>query len=132
MATTHRAAFAGSRPWSEAEFAGLLRNPACFGTGTSKCFALVRLVADEAELLTIATHPSFRRQGLALAVMTKWATLARNRGAARAFLEVAADNAAAITLYRACSFESEGVRRGYYRRATGGPVDALIMSRPLT
>jgi [ribosomal protein S18]-alanine N-acetyltransferase len=132
MAALHAAAFAGSRPWSAAEFAGLLENPGCFAVGTLDCFALVRVVLDEAELLTIATHPACLRQGLARACMTNWIGLAQQHGATRAFLEVATDNVPAIALYQASGFESCGTRLGYYRRENAACVDAQMMARDLT
>lgn len=128
MAATHAAAFAQSRPWSTAEFTNLLDQPLCFATGNTNCFALVRVVADEAELLTIATHPDHRRQGLARACMTHWQTTAQARGAAQGFLEVAGDNSPAIALYHTCGFEISGHRRGYYHPKGQPPVDALLMS----
>jgi len=132
MAATHAGAFGQSRPWSADEFTQLLKNPVCFVTGNAACFALFRVVADEAELLTIATLPERQRQGLARACMADWQDIARNNGAGRAFLEVAADNLAATALYRACGFEISGSRRGYYRREGTIAVDALMMSRRLT
>lgn len=131
MAATHAAAFTLTRPWAEAEFADLLLHPACFTTGTGRCFALVRVIGDEAELLTIATHPSLQRTGLALSCMARWLTTAQARGASRAFLEVATDNDPAIALYRACGFVQTGLRQGYYRRDGAKPVDAMVMARPL-
>ncbi len=121
-----------SRPWSEREFTGLLASPHCFAVGDARAFALARVIADEAELLTIATDPALRRQGLARACMDAWQTASIRRGATRAFLEVAADNRAARALYAACGYGVAGQRRGYYRRPDGGSVDAYILERPLT
>jgi len=132
MANTHAAAFGQSRPWSAQEFTQLLQNPLCFVTGDAACFALFQVVADEAELLTIATHPDRQRHGLARACMADWQGIARRNGAGRAFLEVAADNLAATALYRACGFEIGGSRRGYYQRKGAIAVDALMMRRRLT
>ena len=132
MAALHAAAFTQSRPWSRDEFAGLLENPGCFATGNVDCFALVRVVVDEAELLTIATRPTCLRQGLARACMTGWQAIARERGATRAFLEVAADNAPAIALYKASGFDPSGTRAGYYRRENAHAVDAQMMARDLS
>lgn len=131
MATLHAAAFHQSRPWSAAEFTALLASPFCFAVGNRHCFALVRTVVDEAELLTIATHPDHIRQGLARQCMTNWQQQAQTRGATRAFLEVAADNTAARALYLKSGYEPCGVRRRYYRRETGNPVDAMILQRTL-
>lgn len=131
MAATHAVAFPHERPWSTTEFATLLAQDTCLAAGDARCFALVRVVADEAELLSIATDPTHRRQGLARTVMQAWMTEAAARGATRAFLEVAADNAAATALYQACGFVPCGQRRGYYRRVSRPPVDALLMARTL-
>ncbi len=131
MADLHAAGFTQSRPWSRDEFAGLLETPGCFATGGGDCFALVRVTLDEAELLTIATRPTRLRQGLARACMTRWQAIAQDRGATRAFLEVAADNAPAIALYKSGGFELCGTRARYYRRKNAHAVDALVMARPL-
>ncbi|MDF1717672.1 MAG: GNAT family N-acetyltransferase [Antarcticimicrobium sp.] len=128
MAATHAAAFAPSRPWRAEEFSDLLATPGCFATGDAACFALVRAIAGEAELLTIATHPEHRRQGRARACMGAWLAEAMSRGASRAFLEVAADNPAARALYRAMGFAETGRRPGYYPRPGRPAVDAVIMS----
>ena len=57
------------------------------------------------------------------------ATACRRR-AARLFLEVAADNAAALALYRTAGMAETGRRADYYRRP-GGAVDALVLSKVL-
>jgi ribosomal-protein-alanine N-acetyltransferase len=46
------------------------------------------------------------------------------------FLEVAADNLAAIALYQATGFIKVGVRKGYYPHPDGAK-DALVMRRAL-
>lgn len=51
-------------------------------------------------------------------------------GAEACFLEVAADNAAALALYKAAGFQTAGLRPRYYKRA-GGEIDALVMRRDL-
>lgn len=131
MAETHAAAFAPSRPWRAEEFSDLLATPGCFATGDATCFALVRVIAGEAELLTIATAPEHRRQGLARARMANWMAEAAARGATRAFLEVAADNPAARALYGAMGFAETGRRPGYYPRPCLPACDAVVMSRDL-
>jgi len=131
MATTHAAAFTQSRPWSETEFADLLDSPLTFAVGDARCFALVRVIVDEAELLTIACHPDHQRQGLARKLMSQWQDEATQRGAETAFLEVAADNAPACDLYKTCGFTTCGNRPGYYRRQNGPAVDAILMQQAL-
>lgn len=131
MARLHAAAFAEDRPWSEDEFIGLLAQPTVFALGDDRAFALIRVVADEAELLTIATDPACRRQGLARGLMDLWHRAAADKGARRALLEVAEDNHAAIRLYAACGYAECARRPDYYTSRAGAPVAALIMDRPL-
>lgn len=105
--------------------------------GVSGCFAMAgeepagfvlwRIVADEAEILTICTTPALRRMGVGRYLLDAAADAVSKGGAKRLLLEVAVDNAPAIGLYRAAGFTGEGCRRGYYRTAAG-PVDALILA----
>jgi ribosomal-protein-alanine N-acetyltransferase len=131
MAALHAAAMTAPRPWSEAEFAALLATTGTFATGDHRAFALGRVIVDEAELLTIATHPDHRRTGLARAALSAFEAEARACGAATAHLEVAADNAAALGLYAAAGYRRSGLRRGYYRDRGGRAVDAILMAKTL-
>lgn len=131
MAIIHAAAFPFERPWQADEFANLLDHPLTFALGDTRAFALIRVVVDEAELLTIATHPDHQRQGLAQGLMQHWHRQATQRGATHAFLEVAADNNAAINLYSQYGYRQRAKRPAYYPRPSGA-VDALIMQAALT
>lgn len=139
MAATHKLAFAQDRPWSADEFGALLTQRGVFACGDARAFALVRVTVDEAELLTIATHPAHQRQGLARALMGDWHARAAAMGAIRAILEVAADNAPARRLYDDSGYTECARRPGYYARvgsaaegaAEGAHVDAILMDRPL-
>ncbi len=131
LATLHAAAFSQSRPWSADEFAALLASPFCFLVGDAKSFALGRAIADEAELLTIATHPDARRMGLARDRLAIFEGIARSRGATSAFLEVAADNPAALGLYTAQCYVQTGQRKAYYARPDAPAVDALMLRKTL-
>ncbi|MEQ9261122.1 MAG: GNAT family N-acetyltransferase [Roseovarius sp.] len=132
MAALHARAFAGrGRAWSAEEIAALLENPHVLAVTRPEAFALARVVADEAELLTIATDPDHRRQGLARGVLASLEHAASQRGAARLFLEVAEDNGPARGLYAACGFVEIARRKGYYAAPGGGRVDALLMEKAL-
>lgn len=132
MAKIHAAAFDRERPWSPGEFATLCESPFSLTVGDSRAFALARVIGDEAELLTIATHPVHRRLGLARTLMAAWESEAAKRGATRAFLEVAHDNVPAGHLYTSLGYRECGRRAGYYRRGDGTTADALIMDKVLT
>ena len=131
MATLHAAAFTTPRPWSAAEITALLTSPLVFALTESEGFVLGRAVAGEAEVLTIAVAPDARRQGIGARLLAGFLDQARTRGADRAFLEVAADNVAAIALYAQAGFTAAGWRRGYYCTPAGHRVDALVMDRRL-
>lgn len=126
LAALHAAAMP-DRPWTAAEFADLLASRGAFLIGAPPCFALGRVAADEAELLTIATHPDHQRRGLARTALAAFRASARSKGAQQAFLEVAADNTAALNLYTADGWHRAGLRRAYYARKTGA-VDALVLT----
>jgi len=132
FAATHARAFDGQgRGWSAAEFAALLDSPHVFAVGRARAFALGRAIADEAELLTLATDPAHRRQGLARAALAAFEAEARARGVVRGFLEVACDNAAARALYAAAKWREYARRPGYYPRMGGSAADALILEKYL-
>ncbi len=147
LAQLHAACFTRPRPWSAREFAALLAGPGVVlvtappapstpslpheGGGSREArpngFMLGRIVADEAEVLTLAVDPARRRQGIASALIARFLAEAAARGAARVFLEVAEDNAAACALYAGASFAKVGRRRDY----AGPGVHALVLARDL-
>lgn len=128
LAGLHRAAFQGERSWSSDEFSALLASRHVSLHHQPHAFALVRTVAGETELLTLAVHPGHQRQGRAEALLSDWLRAAQ---ATTAFLEVAADNTPARQLYRKQGFAEAGRRRSYYQRAQGCAADAVLMTLAL-
>jgi ribosomal-protein-alanine N-acetyltransferase len=131
LARLHAAAMTEPRPWSAEEFAALLALASTHVSACPRAFALGRIVAGEAELLTLATLPEARRQGLARRHLARFEAAACDRGAAAAFLEVAADNAPAVALYTATGWREVGRRAGYYRRTGGAGGEALVLRKDL-
>lgn len=129
MARLHAAAFAPERGWHPEEFAALLAQPFTQMHSTPEGFALARSLAGESELLTLAVDPARQGRGVGAALVARWL---ETIGTDTAFLEVAADNAAAIALYERSGFLETGRRRAYYSRPDSAPVDAIIMKRDLT
>jgi len=119
-------------PWSEADFAATLDQPATLLCAAEGAFVLGRVVVDEAEILALATDPDRQRSGAGRAVVARFETQARARGAVSVFLEVAAENTPAIGFYTACGYRMTGRRKGYYKRPDGSRDDALLMSKALT
>lgn len=126
LAAMHAGAF--SAPWDVAAFESLLGQAGVFAIEAPQGFILIRSVADEAEILTLAVDPGARRQGLGARLVREGAAAAAARGAARLFLEVADDNPAALALYAGAGFTEAGRRPGYYARPDGGRQDALILA----
>lgn len=131
LAGLHGACFTSPRPWSEAEIAGLLAEPTVFLLEQPGGFLIGRAVAGEAELLTLAVDPAARRMGTGRALVARFLDAARARKADTAFLEVSAENDAAIALYDSAGFRAAGRRRGYYATSDGRRIDALVLSRAL-
>ncbi len=129
LSDLHRAAFTSSRGWSGDEFAALLASPHIFVVGGEAGFALGRVIVDESELLTIAVHPNAQGAGLGQQLLQQFEQLSQARGATRAFLEVAADNMSALSLYTGAKWRESGRRVGYYTRADGSKQDALLMEK---
>lgn len=133
LAEVHARAFDDG--WSAADIAGLLAGPGGFGLAVREVdavlgFVLARAIAGEAEILTLAVRPGARRRGVGRALVEAAAGAGAAAGAQALFLEVAADNLAAIGLYRQAGFAQVGARPAYYRR-TGAPADALVLRRDL-
>ena len=102
LAALHATAFPA--PWDASAFEVLLDQTGVFVLEQPDGFILIRGVADEAEILTLAVRPSARRQGLGARLVGEGGAVAATRGATRLFLEVADDNAAALALYARAGF----------------------------
>lgn len=136
MARIHSLSFDDA--WSGATFRRILATRGTCGIAarhdrrwTVSGFALLRLAAEECELLTIAVAPERRGAGVGTLLLRAALGQARERGARKFFLEVADDNHIARRLYRSHGLRPVGRRRAYYGRADGASADALTMLRDL-
>ena len=82
----------------------------------------------EADVLTVAVLPDFRRQGIAREFMRQIEEWAKDRGASALMLEVERSNSAAIGLYKSLSYMQISVRMDYY----GPGQDAIVMRKEFT
>jgi ribosomal-protein-alanine N-acetyltransferase len=90
-------------------------------------FVLVRVAADEAEILTIAVKRNARGRGYGRRLIEEaLRRLYRDRVAA-CFLEVNRSNTAAVRLYRSLGFVVAGERQRYYSEGGDGDTTALVM-----
>lgn len=138
LAILHQDAF--SRPWSETEFAALIAQEAVSGfiaieigraTAPPAGFVLIRMAADEGEILTIAVASAHRGRGIGWALMDAALRQMHSDRVAHVFLEVDEGNQAAIALYRRLGFAEVGRRPSYYAPDEPGSGNALIMRRDL-
>lgn len=86
-----------------------------------------RVVGDSADLHRVVVESSRRRSGLGTALVEQALRGCRDAGARELLLEVRADNAAALSLYRRLGFTEIDRRPGYYGRGS----DAVVMRRRL-
>lgn len=134
LGALHEQCFPPGERWDQAAMTSLLSLPGCFACVAAggpddrpSGMALVRMAADEAELLTIGVLPEARRQGIAIRLLTELTAAVVARGGVRLFLEVSIANTPALALYRTGDFVDVGRRRRYYPDGS----DALIMARTL-
>lgn len=86
-------------------------------------------IGRETHITNLAVHPSFRRRGMARALLKRTIEDARRNGVELVFLEVRPTNVEAVMLYESFGFRVIGRRKGYYFD-TG--EDALVMEARLT
>ena len=133
MAQVHATAFASS--WSAEDILRFAEEPGGFALVAETAagmagFILWRVMAGEAEILTLAVRPRSRRRGIARSLVeTALALAAQTAGAM--LLEVADDNPGALALYARIGFKTVGRRAGYYARSGVASVDAVVMRRAL-
>ncbi len=117
-------------PWETAQMMRFLTSTGVQGLVLSEgetplAMALIRAIAGEAELLTIAVPRARRGEGLGRRLVEAGMDAARAAGAEQMFLEVSDRNAPAEALYRKCGFTDAGRRKGYYKDGS----DALVLAR---
>jgi ribosomal-protein-alanine N-acetyltransferase len=120
------------RPWPRATFeAELARDVGRIAVIDDRrviAFCNYWLVAGEAHILAIATHPDHRRGGLGAQLVAFVLDDARAAGCTIATLEVRRTNTPAIALYERAGFATVHVRTRYY---VDNDEDALVMTRAL-
>jgi tRNA threonylcarbamoyl adenosine modification protein YeaZ/ribosomal-protein-alanine acetyltransferase len=118
--------------WSEADFASALSIPGAGAllvelAGTVYGFVQFQWVAGEAEINTICVLPNYRRQHFGRDLLQGLLAHLKTQDTSKIFLEVSANNSAAMALYEAHAFQRSGLRKAYY--ADGS--DAITMLKVL-
>lgn len=135
LALLHMEAF--DDPWSAASFRGLLLEATVMTLGLEEdgeliAFVMVQTIAGESDILTVATQPERRRQGIARDLIREMMERLSAQGVTRMTLDVAEDNDPARALYRDLGFTEDGRRPRYYTGKRAVPVDGILMSHDLT
>ncbi len=134
LAKLHAASF--ETAWNEKELGEVLAGPGCVALlATSDDgpvgFLIYRAVADEAEIVTLCVDPAYQRRGAGLQIVSTAQQLLKSLKINNLFLEVAAGNKEAISLYTRAGFVEAGKRKAYYARKNGETEDAIIMRAEL-
>jgi ribosomal-protein-alanine N-acetyltransferase len=135
LAQLHGASFALG--WGESEFESMIgeRNTLVHRLRLGRKtlgFAISRIGADEAEILSIAVDPAWRGRGLARSLLLTHMGHLAGRGVRTIFLEVEESNRPARSLYDRAGFVVVGRRERYYKQPGGEHLNALLMRRDLT
>jgi [ribosomal protein S18]-alanine N-acetyltransferase len=135
VASLHAKSF--YRGWPRQDIEAYLLDPdtptlvACDARHNVAGFAMLRILGDDVELMTIAVDRKFQSKGVGEALMKACFEDLMMTPVRRMVLEVAADNPAAIRLYNKLGFRKISERQGYYARPDGRPATALVMARDL-
>jgi ribosomal-protein-alanine N-acetyltransferase len=135
LAQLHGASF--HRGWGEAEFEQMLgeRNTLVHRLRQGRKtigFAVSRMAADEAEILSIAVDAKHRGRGLSRNLLLTHLGHLAGRGVRTVFLEVEENNHPARRLYDRAGFSVAGRRERYYKQPGGEQLNAVLMRRDLS
>jgi len=135
LAQLHDASFA--RGWAEGEFEIMIgeRNTLvqCLRLDHRTIgFAVSRIGADEAEILSVAVDSAYRGRGFSHMLLLTHLGYLAGRGVRTIFLEVEENNQPARRLYDSSGFVVVGRRERYYMQPNGEQLNALLMRRDLS
>ena len=120
-----------SDPWSENSIVSELNNQLSLwlvaeDNGRVAGYIGSQTVMGESDMMNVAVHPNYRKQGIATALIVGLVEELRKQESYCLTLEVRASNENAISLYRKLDFREVGCRKNYYRNPK---EDALILRK---
>ncbi len=109
-----------SDPWDLRSIESELNNPlsewlVALDGDTVAGYVGSQTVIDGTDMMNIAVHPDYRRQGIAQALVNALVEVLKGRGSKSLALEVRASNGPAHALYEKLGFQQIGCRKNYYR-----------------
>ena len=118
-------------PWSANSIASELHNPlsdwfVAVDNGMVCGYVGSQSVLDGADMMNIAVHPDYRKQGIGCALIERLIAALKEKNVISLCLEVRVSNESAISLYSKMGFAVVGKRPGYYRNPR---EDAYIMRK---
>ena len=121
----------GTEAWSEKSVTSELTNALSLwlvadDNGRVAGYVGSQTVMDETDMMNVAVHPDYRKQGIATALIVGLVGELRKKGSHCLTLEVRASNTPAIKLYESMGFALVGRRPNYYRTPK---EDALILRK---
>lgn len=123
---------AAEQPWSLALWQAVLapnyRNFVLSQADEPVAVAVFSKVLDEVELQMIVVHPAWQRQGYGRQLLAAALNRLRSQQLKRILLEVDVDNSPALGLYSELGFSRVGLRKAYYKQASGSG-DAVVMEK---
>ena len=120
-----------SDPWSVNSIGSELKNPLSLWVVAQENDRVAgyvgsQTVLGEADMMNLAVHPDFRRQGIGEQLVLQLIQRLKQNGSHILVLEVRASNGPAIALYEKLGFVQVGRRPNYYRKPK---EDALILRK---
>ena len=118
-------------PWSEMSIASELNNRlSCWLVALDGDVVVgyvgSQTVLGETDMMNIAVHPGYRKQGIATDLIQTLIDTLSKQGSHSLMLEVRQTNEPAKNLYQALGFETVGIRKNYYPNPR---EDALIQRK---
>ena len=118
-------------PWSVKSIASELNNKlslwlVAVDSETVVGYVGSQTVLGETDMMNIAVHPDYRKQGIGTGLILALIRELSSRGSHSLMLEVRASNEQAISVYSKLGFSEIGRRRNYYRNPK---EDALILRK---
>lgn len=120
-----------SAHWTAEQYAQHMGSRGQITVADEAGFIVGRVAADEAEIISLGVLPDQRKDGHGTELLARFEKAALDQKANVIFLEVSAQNKAALALYKSREFLRVGRRRKYYENDQGVAVDAFILKKML-